>query len=96
MDEYQTWLYMAELWDNAKPDECGYFIAGPGLNGLCNTLGDIYAIDKIDKTLYVHMWNVLDKVPKLEAPYCWPKDAAGAKSRAQFCRDMAERTGKIV
>ena len=95
MSEYQAWLYLAELWDDAKPNEYGdhsIIIFDKAVNCLCNSLKYLYFEGKINPTLYLYMWNVIKRVPRLAlSEYCWPKDAAGAKSRAKFCRDMAER-----
>ena len=99
MDVIETLRYMAELWDNAVPNITGeWWVINPDTLGLCDTLDALQYDDKITK--HVKHYICYELIEKLEnhppndepwSTFKWPQDETGAKCRAQWCRETADK-----
>ena len=103
MSEREAWVYLAPLWD--KPTMAGgvayaiiYF--GDRAEGLCGSVFLLWYHGLISNRTRNAMGKQIKAVPKtipgLHAPdlYAWPRNLAGAKQRAAFCRRMARKPKK--
>ena len=86
----EAWEYAARLWDEPK--------ATPGYEaivhvqrdsfGLCVMLWKMFGEDLISFDLYSQMMSA---VPEHGSRFLWPTTLEGAKQRAAFCREQAEK-----
>ncbi len=87
LTERQAWLKLAKDWDGARPDVLGYYFVGWHY-GLCVGIGNLGVCGQITSETAIAMKGRLPKL-RPDTAYCWPNTKAGAKARADFCREQA-------
>jgi hypothetical protein len=93
----EAWLELALWWDNTSRCKCGCgrMVAASNAAGLCASLAILKFRKLISESQEDQMLASLpivgnEFVPGVR-PFCWPTDEAGAKQRAEFCREQADR-----
>jgi hypothetical protein len=87
----QAWLWLAEKW--AKPqknfrNEMVVYI-GMVVKNLHESVIGMFLDGMISKRTYASMISAIAKIRHKKVPY-WPRDDAGARERAAFCRRQAK------
>lgn len=91
----EAWEYAARLWDAPIIDDIGEAYVVPGLPfgydyacGLCTTLRGM----KERKLITAQQRRkMLKAIPCHGDEFAWPTDLSGAKQRAAFCREQAQK-----
>jgi hypothetical protein len=88
--ELEAWLKLAELWDKPVTGRWTFVEFEPWrCMGLCACINSMLDSDTISWNTCVAMKR---KVPYPRfGDYVWPRTEEGAKQRAAFCREQAER-----
>ncbi len=94
MNEKQAWLYLSELWLKAERIGSYWKIIIPKSEWpnhcLCHSISSMARSGLIAYVIAEQMDARLEAYkPHDSAVYFWPRDAAGAQCRAEFCVKMA-------
>ncbi len=90
----EAWLIQAEWWDAASVDgDSGKVTAQPKATGLCSTIPIMTFRKQITEKQERQM---LAALPDRKPAYCWPTTPEGAKARAAFCREQANKASKVA
>lgn len=104
MTEHEAWKWLADLWRTARPindssTDSFVGVQAPGRTfpflGLCSCIDYLWDRDKItyDRCVRMTARVLAQRQGECSADgYNWPRDAAGAIARVEFCERMAKET----
>lgn len=93
-----AWLLLARKWDKPEPDGvedgnedlCVFLLEEWPDWGICMCIDTLESRGMIDEAVAAQMRGA-ELPAKLRGGYCWPRDDAGARARAAFCRKQAKK-----
>jgi len=96
LNELQAWRYMAKLWEKASKDkQATVYVDNDYIMcmGICSTTTRLFGTNKISqKTFHIINNKLEDYGIKHNLPgFYWSNDIDGAKERAKFCQQKANR-----
>ena len=98
LTEREAWLYLAEKWEQAKPDFEGDYGIFPSdrcadcmeTNGLCGSVDELFCRSMISETTADRMDGALRRLRAGRGcTYWWTLDVIGAQERATACGLLA-------
>lgn len=96
LTERQAWAVIAEMFSEfriVKPyPDSDVMVSRFTLSGICNAIAILEDLGLITRSLARNLELTIERLPKGEAGFAWPRTEAGMKARVRYARRQARRS----